>query len=249
MADTDDILPEAPPAPPGDAVLDQLARSENIEAYARERADQDQETETGEPVQDADRAARIREAMAEARRDSAEAREGDGLDSQIEDAQAQRAIIGTALEQAWRNRHGSDRPAVFQLDGSRILQAEKDAVLWRCPYARIESAFRMFASGKGPIHQHSVENFDRTATFWREPHRRKCLAYVHEICGFLNPALGVDKSGESRYCTLQAFRLQNSIASVLSSERGKKSGGGHARNPERVTRACNSHRPPDQSCL
>jgi hypothetical protein len=131
MADTDDILPEAPPAPPGDAVLDQLARSENIEAYARERADQDQETET-EPVQDADRAARLREAMAEARRDSAEARERDGLDSQIEDAQAQRAIIGTALEQAWRNRHGSDRPAVFQLDGSRILQAEKDAVLWRC---------------------------------------------------------------------------------------------------------------------
>lgn len=59
MADTDDILPEAPPASPGDAVLDQLARSENIEAYARERADQDQETET-EPVQDADRAARSR---------------------------------------------------------------------------------------------------------------------------------------------------------------------------------------------
>jgi hypothetical protein len=100
MADTD-FMPAAPATPDaggekGDAVseakslvLDRLARSEDVSNYIQERADLEREEETGEVETGAARAQRIREALEEARKDTAEAKQTNGLDDQLQDAQAQ----------------------------------------------------------------------------------------------------------------------------------------------------------------
>jgi hypothetical protein len=73
-----------------DAALAEMAKSENIEAYAAERADRDKESK-GEEVNDEDRTSRIREALAKARQDTAEARNGfeqqPDLDAQFQSAE------------------------------------------------------------------------------------------------------------------------------------------------------------------
>jgi hypothetical protein len=101
MADTDTPhMPEAPDPSSGQSdavaetkalVLDRLARSEDASNYIAERADLEKEEETGEVETGAARAQRIREALEEARRDTNEARaqEANGLDQQMQDAQAQ----------------------------------------------------------------------------------------------------------------------------------------------------------------
>jgi hypothetical protein len=100
MADTD-FMPAAPATPDtggekGDAVsetkalvLDRLARSEDASNYIAERTDLEKEEETGEVETGAARAQRIREALEQARKDTASAKQTNGLDDQLQDAQAQ----------------------------------------------------------------------------------------------------------------------------------------------------------------
>jgi hypothetical protein len=70
-------------------VLDQLAKSEDASGYIAEREDLEKEEATGEVEAGAARAQRIREALEAARKDTNEARQTNGLDAELQDAQAQ----------------------------------------------------------------------------------------------------------------------------------------------------------------
>jgi hypothetical protein len=138
MADTD-FLPSAPPATPdaggsqGDAVseakrvvLDQLAKSEDIASYAAEREDLENEEQTGEVETGAARAQRIREALEEARKDTAEAKQTNGLDDQLQDAQAQweqqQQQEQWQLQQAERLLDATRNEAKFQAHAELLKQ-------------------------------------------------------------------------------------------------------------------------------
>jgi hypothetical protein len=94
MADTDDIAPNATPVTPQDAALDSLSRSEDISGYIAERQAQEAEGQGLEPETPEDeRQSRIEQALRRAREDTAEARRSNGngqdLDAQYRDAQAE----------------------------------------------------------------------------------------------------------------------------------------------------------------
>jgi hypothetical protein len=83
-----------------DNALGQMAKSEDITAYARERQDRDAE-DRGEEIDEGDRASRIREALAKARQDTTEARQQNGFDQQPDlDQQYQSAEEEWAAAQA-----------------------------------------------------------------------------------------------------------------------------------------------------
>ena len=73
-----------------DAALSEMAKSENIENYAKERADRDAEA-NGEEIDDEARADRIRKALSEAREQTKQARSENGLDQPDLDQQYQSA--------------------------------------------------------------------------------------------------------------------------------------------------------------
>jgi hypothetical protein len=92
-----------------DAALGQMAKSEDISAYAAERADRDAEA-SGEDVDTEERAARIREALSKARQDTAEVRQQNGLDAQPPDLDQQLQ----SAEQEWDE--AQQQEATFEQD-------------------------------------------------------------------------------------------------------------------------------------
>jgi hypothetical protein len=95
-----------------DAALVEMSRDENPENYIKEREARDKE-EAGEQVNGEDRSARIREALAKARQDTAEARQQNGLDQPDLDHEYQTA------EQQWAEAEQSEQTYETEIEQAR----------------------------------------------------------------------------------------------------------------------------------
>jgi hypothetical protein len=111
-----------------DNALGQMAKSEDITAYARERQDRDAE-DRGEEIDEGDRASRIREALAKARQDTTEARQQNGFDQQPDlDQQYQSAEEEWAAAQAAEQTFEQEREqAISEGRFQQVAQGLKQA--------------------------------------------------------------------------------------------------------------------------
>ena len=131
------VTPDTAPDPvqaTKDAALSQMAKDEDISNYAAEREARDKEAR-GEEANGEDRTARIREALAEARQSTQEARQLNGLDNPDFDQQFQTA------EQEWQQAEQGEQDYQSEIETARnegrftavaeVLKAANPAAHWK----------------------------------------------------------------------------------------------------------------------
>jgi hypothetical protein len=150
------------------AALAEMAKSESIESYAAERADQDAEAAGKQPTTPPEeRVNRYQAALEQARQETDQARRENGLDGEPNgfDAQVDQAIQAQVQEQeleaefARREKQGADVALYTHKSGTR-------------------SAPRLLGSSQSNFHRHSANNGNRRTNPLVRARPRNCLAHV-----------------------------------------------------------------------